>query len=429
MTGFNLHEKSLGSFSSYVHRVANGGDIVVQPRMGFSCPDLMKSGLLNVKQTDATTIGTITLDSFTRQKDYHAVSASLAAGVHLNGYPIVNHGVETTSQIVAVLLDDDFQIQVRHGTSLPDDIFRVMLASGITATEGGPISYCLPYSRTPLSHSVAAWRKSCELLANHPEIVHLESFGGCMLGQLSPPSMLIAVGLLESFLVTCCGIKSLSLSYTQGISFTQDLAALSVLRSLADELLKDIDWHVVVYTYMGLFPETIAGAKQIIADSAKLVKEAGCERLIVKTISESKRLPTINENIQALEHAHRIAKQHTVKQHRYDQEEYQQIYTEVMLIIDCVMNLHTDIGQAILCAFERGYIDIPYCLHQDNQNKVRSSIDYSNGYLRWVDCGDLPFPKTFKLQISQQKDRVDSDEFLGMLKYMRWRYDSHISYK
>ena len=63
------------------------------------------------------------------------------------------------------------------------------MAAGLDATEGGPVSYCLPYSRMPLDASVTALGARCELLAGLREtgaVPHLETFGGCMLGPAVP---------------------------------------------------------------------------------------------------------------------------------------------------------------------------------------------------------------------------------------------------
>ena len=101
------------------------------------------------------------------------------------------------------------------------------------------------------------WRESSEILAAgqaEGKPVHMETFGGCLLGQLCPPSLLVAVSLLEGVFFRTHGLRSISLSYAQQTSPAQDREAVAALRRLADEFLPDVDWHVVIYTYMGLFP-------------------------------------------------------------------------------------------------------------------------------------------------------------------------------
>src|SRR5581483_6686062 len=145
-------------------------------------------------------------------------------------------------------------------------IFGALIAAWLDATEGGPVSYCLPYSRMPLDASVQNWARACELLAGLRETgaePHLETFGGCMLGQLCPPSLLIAMSVLECLFFRQHGLRSVSLSYAQQTSAEQDIEAVLALRRLAGEWLPGIDWHIVIYAYMGVYPRTPDGASRL----------------------------------------------------------------------------------------------------------------------------------------------------------------------
>lgn len=75
-----------------------------------------------------------------------------------------------------------------------------------------------------------------------------------MLGQLCPPSLLVALSVLEGVFFRQHGLRSVSLSYAQQTHHDQDVEALLALRTLAGEHLAGMDWHVVLYTYMGVFP-------------------------------------------------------------------------------------------------------------------------------------------------------------------------------
>src|SRR5207253_1140899 len=59
-------------FGEFVARAQARGALVVQPRMGFSDPALMRAGLSATKAAAATTVGTLTLDSYTRVGDDEA---------------------------------------------------------------------------------------------------------------------------------------------------------------------------------------------------------------------------------------------------------------------------------------------------------------------------------------------------------------------
>lgn len=410
----------LYSFATYIENCRQLNKLVVQPRMGFGSVNDMFNGLQAVKLAKAATIGTITLDSYTRVNQYDKAQIALDTRSNLNGYPIVNHGATVTKNMISKLINDDFIVQVRHGTALPFKVFQSIIDSGITATEGGPISYCLPYSRVSLLESIEDWKRSCSLFAaasNEKFPNHIESFAGCMLGQLCPPSLLIALDILECLFFKQNGIKSVSLSYAQGTNSIQDIAALAVLRRLAHEYLKDINWHTVVYTYMGVFPLTASGSHDLIAESARIAKISGCERLIVKTKVEAYRIPTIEENIEALEFANISTQNLDEYRYQLDESESVIIYDEARSIIEAVISLHDSLGIAFVKAFECGILDVPYCLHHENLRKTRTYID-DNGYLKWANTGNLPFARSFYPQL-----KMSSSELLRMLSYTRNKYD------
>jgi methylaspartate mutase epsilon subunit len=148
------------AFGAFVARAHAERRLVVQPRMGMADPREMRAGLLAVKGAAAASVGTITLDSYTRCGDHDAARRALAGAGRLNGYPIVAHGPRTTARMLDAVRGPAFPVQVRHGSPAPLRIFEALADCGLDATEGGPVSYCLPYSRRPLREAVDAWRPS-----------------------------------------------------------------------------------------------------------------------------------------------------------------------------------------------------------------------------------------------------------------------------
>jgi methylaspartate mutase epsilon subunit len=262
--------------------------------------------------------------------------------------------------------------------------------AGLHATEGGPVSYCLPYSRAPLQSSVDSWVRSCELLAElrgHGGDPHLETFGGCMMGQLCPPSLLVAMSVLESLFFRQHGIHSLSLSYAQQTHPDQDAEAVRALQRLAAERMPDVDSHVVIYAYMGVYPRTPRGARALLVEAARLAVRSGAARLVVKTDAEAYRIATIADNVRALE----VAGAAAADERRTSATTAIQdtgIHAEASALIDAVLDLGPDLGKALTQAYQRGYLDVPYCLHPDNAGRSRSYLD-STGRLQWSDLGSM----------------------------------------
>ncbi|MGW1056103.1 methylaspartate mutase [Streptomyces sp. NPDC002521] len=406
-------------FGEFVRGRAADGTLVVQPRMGFGSPERMRAGLLATRAAAAVTVGTLTLDSYTRLGDHAALAVVLARGGPLNGYPLVAYGTEITAGVLDGVHGPDFPVQVRHGSAAPQDIFTALVAARLNATEGGPVSYCLPYGRTPLTESVRNWRECVQRFAALREQgmePHLETFGGALLGQLCPPSLLVAVSVLEALFFRQSGVRSISVSYAQQTDPEQDLEAVAALRRLCADLLPEPTWHVVVYAYMGLYPTSRSGAYRLLEEAVRLAVRSGAERLIVKTVAESRRIPTIQENVEALEFAAEAAALHCREPVGPGDS---QTYAEAAALVDAVLNLHPDIGTALLTAFARGYLDVPYCVHPDNQGRTRSYID-GDGRLRWADPGALPLGR---LVPSGRTRHVTSTNLQSDLQHMRRKFD------
>lgn len=409
------------NFGEFVARRHAEGALVVQPRMGLADPAAMRAGLLATKHADAVTVGTLTLDSYTRLGDRESAERALRDGIGLNGYPITVHPAEATRAMIDGVVGEDFPIQVRHGSARPYDIFRSLIDAGLHATEGGPVSYCLPYGRVPLDESVRNWSAACELIAGLRETgvePHLESFGGCLMGQLCPPSLLVAVGVLEALFFRAHGVRSVSVSYAQQTNMAQDQEAIAALRRLCAELLPDVSWHVVVYAYMGLYPRTPDGARALLAGAVKLAVSTGSARLIIKTVAEAVRIPTVEESVDALEFAAATARTAPAgAAPPADGEVYQEAYA----MVDAVLNDGPDLGRALATAFRRGLLDVPYCVHPDNAGRTRSYID-ADGRLRWSELGALPLAGLAERGPGER--RVGSAELMAALSYVRRSYDA-----
>jgi methylaspartate mutase epsilon subunit len=407
------------SFGEVVAGHQARGELVVQPRMGFADPAVMRAGLLATRRVGAATVGTVTLDSYTRVGDEAAVRHALRTGADLNGYPIVAHDRRTTTAMLAGVATPEFPVQVRHGSADPRAIVRAMLECGLHATEGGPVSYCLPYSRTPLSTAVEHWRQACRTLAEAAGSgvePHLETFGGCLMGQLCPPALLVAISVLEGMFFAQCGLRSISFSYAQQTSPAQDEEAVAALHRLIARHLPGIRGHVVIYTYMGVYPRTPGGAGALLAESARLAARTGAARLIVKTEAEAHRIPAVAENVAALELAAAAARGVEPAGPVADTG----IHAQAAALVDAVLDLDDDLGKALIAAFATGRLDVPFCLHPDNAGAARGRVG-PDGALEWARIGALPIAHLVDVPAARP---MTSADLLGALRFVAGRYDT-----
>ncbi|MEV1063144.1 hypothetical protein [Streptomyces sp. NPDC050263] len=181
---------------------------------------------------------------------------------------------------------------------------------------------------------------------------------------------------------------------------------------------------MVVYAYMGLYPQTHDGSYRLLGQAAELAVRGGAQRLIVKTASESQRIPTIEANVRALEYAAWAARAEPAADAGADDPAGSVILEEASALVGAVLNLDPDVGRALLLAFRKGYLDIPYCLHPDNKGRTRSYID-TDGRLCWEATGDLPFEAPPRLR----SRRFSSADLLADLSYVRRKFDDPVSLK
>ena len=413
-----------GGFDAYMRAAARTGRLVVQPRMGFSRVAAMREGLRSVKAAlgAAPRIGTVTIDAYTRVNQVDRATAALHQDRDLNGFPIVSHGPQVTTRMLDRLRDASFPVQVRHGSAFPLHVFQAAAAAGFDAIEGGPVSYNLPYSRAALGDTVIAWEEATRFWADRGQhtgyAAHLETFAGCMFGQLCPPSLLVALSVLEGLFFVEHGIESLSLSLAQGTNDAQDVGALLALSYLAAAYFPRASWHIVYYTFMGLFPQTSTGAEAIIRDSARIAVQGGAHRLIVKTVAESRGIPTIAQNVDALRLA-REAADSTDGLPDGDAARWSLVVMEeAERLIAATLALDRKVGKAFVRAFANGTLDVPYCPHPANRNAARTAVDPDTGALVWASPGAMP------LGLSRAATApLTSRQFHAMLDLNRRRYD------
>jgi methylaspartate mutase epsilon subunit len=88
-------------------------------------------------------------------------------------------------------------------------------------------------------------------------------------------------------------------------------------------------------------------------------------------------------------------------------------------LVDRVLEESERSGEAIRCAFRKGLLDVPYCLHPDNRNRARSCLG-SDGRLRWADPGRMAIDRTYCCSASTE---MTAAELLASLAYNRDRFD------
>jgi len=345
------------------------------------------------------------VDSLTRNNRYadaaEAIEVSARTGrAVLNGFPVVNHGVDGLRRVVA---ETRVPLQTRHSTRDPRLLAEITYAGGATAFEGGAICYNIPYYKDyPLRQALATWKYVDRLTGIYYErfgIVLDREYFGTLTATLMPPSIAIASDIVEAVLSAQQGVKCVSLAYAEQGNRVQDVAAIRTMAALGHEILGglgfgDVSVHTVFHQYMAAFPQSEQRSEELIFASAVTAGLAGATRIITKTPAESRKIPTVEDNLRGMELTRMglaAARHHRVPEAEVA-EESRILRLEVQAIFDSLMDAgHGDLEAGVVRGFDLGLLDIPFAPSVYNRGEVQTARDLT-GAVRYLDPGNLRFP-------------------------------------
>ncbi len=391
-------------FSTKLHEAIDKNITLIQPRAGVALPE-EHTALLQFLETEGEAdLLPTTVDSYTRLNRYKEAETGIAKSREtgrsmLNGFPIVNYGVDICRQVTSSLKKP---VQVRHGTPDARLLTEISVAGGFTSYEGGGISYNIPYSKAhSLEKTIAHWQYTDRLIGMYEEAgisINREPFGP-LTGTLIPPSISNSVAVIESLLAATQGVKDITVGYGQCGNLIQDVAAINALNTVTREYLDkfgfaDVRISTVFHQWMGGFPQDEAKAFGVISWGAAAAVLAKATKVIVKTPHEAMGVPTKEANAAGL----RATKQVVSMLKDQDFRHIPAVIAETDIIIremHCILDKVEELGKGdyavgSIAAFEAGVIDIPFAPSRYNAGKVLPARDNS-GAVRFLDYGNLPF--------------------------------------
>lgn len=390
-------------FDEKLQKADKAGVTLIQPRAGVALYDEHIKLLQFLEREGEADLLPSTVDSYTRLNRYNEAQVGIEKSKEsgrsmLNGFPIVNYGVEICRTVTSSLRNP---VQVRHGTPDARLLTEISIAGGFTSYEGGGISYNIPYSKDhSLAKTIRYWQytdRLCGMYAEAGVDINREPFGP-LTGTLIPPCISNSVAIIEALLAATQGVKDLTVGYGQCGNLIQDVAAIRALKKQTNEYLAkygfgDTKVTTVFHQWMGGFPQDEAKAFGVISWGSAAAALAKATKVIVKTPHEAMGVPTMEANAAGL----RATKQ--VISMLRDQDftnipavvaEAEIIEAEVNQILDKVFELgNGDLAQGVIAAFESGVLDIPFAPSKYNAGKVMPARD-NNGAVRIMDSGNLP---------------------------------------
>ncbi len=403
-----------------LRRARDSGRVAIQPRCGVGDHLQMKALLVRLEEQAAPDILTLTIDSHTRLRRFEQAMRSL--NLHpgdLNGYPLVTHGWQRGRELNEAVTAP---LEIRHGSPDARILFDVAIAAGITSFEGGGISYNLPYAKAhPLGESLRAWQavdRRCGALAEMGVVIDRELFG-TLTAVLMPPSISLAISVLEAVLAARAGVRCISVAYPQGGHLVQDIAALRAIPVLAERYLPGhVAVHAVFHEFMGVFPRLREHAEDLIFYGALAARLGGASKVVTKTYQEAFGIPDVQANADGLRLADRANSPLfdfiSVDDARV-RDERDWILSEVDDLVGPVLGRAGDTVPAIVDAFAAGTLDIPFSASRQAKSAVVPKRD-QEGAIRYLSAGSLPLsPRNRHRHRDLLRDAAGSGAQIGTL--------------
>lgn len=388
-----------------LRRADRRGRPVIQPRCGVGDHAEMCELLRLLDRHARPEILTVTIDSFTRLKQFRSAQQALARNpADLNGYPLVTHGWQRGRELIDSV---PVPIEIRHGSPDPRELFAVSLAAGFTSFEGGGVAYNLPYSKdVPLTLSMQAWHqvdRLCGELADVGVVVDRELFG-TLTAVLLPPSISLTVSMLEAISASRDGVRCLSVAYPQSGEIHQDIAALRSIRVLAERFLpSSVEVFPTLHEFMGVFPHDAEVADALILLGGLTGRLGGASKIISKTHQEARGIPDVHANIVGIRTTAlgctELLDFVQVDEAAIEEEMYW-LQREVIELVEPVL-AERDLLTAIPRAFADGRLDVPFSASKYAKAEVVPKRD-ATGAIRYLYTGGLPFSRQSRLHNDQR---------------------------
>ncbi|MFC4246174.1 methylaspartate mutase subunit E [Natribaculum luteum] len=421
------YHESLPAEKRFAEVLESADKPLLQPRAGVPRLDDQIELLEYLHGEGEADLLPTTIDSYTRDNEYGKAQEGLEKAREtgedtLNGFPAVNHGVDGCRNLIEAI---DAPIEVRHGTPDARLLAAITFAGGFQSFEGGPISYNIPYTKEHgLAETIEHWQFVDRLAGAYTERgvrINREPFGP-LTGTLVPPSIAIAIGIVEGQLAATQGVRSVTLGYGQVGNVVQDVAALRALKKLGNEYLPD-DVYVttVFHEWMGGFPPDEARANGVISLGGMTAAIAQPDKVITKSPQEFQGVPTKEANAAGLRTTRQIIDMAIEQNIDIDgiDEEQELIERETHCLMDTILKHGDgDVAWGTIKAFESGALDVPFAPSDSAAGAVLPARD-DDGRVRIFEWADLEMDDDIKeihrARLSQRAETEGRQESFRMV--------------
>ncbi len=389
-----------------MRQAAAEGRCLTQPRGGFGTLEMQLELMRTLDKEGLADVVPTTTDSYTRNERFAQAQKGIEESHKLgrsmlNGLPIVNYGVKACRQLVEAI---DKPAIVLSGTAMPKLTSEIGVAAGYSGYLGSGIAYTVSYTKdVSIEDGIRNYQYLDRLVALYQDRgveLHRRQ-PGFLTGTNIPPSIAIAVCVLDALLAAAQGVRNYGLELGQSLHLVQDAAALRVCGELCQEYLAcrghtELFTPVISLHWMGAWPHDEAQCAALVSYGGTLAAIGGAVSVTTKSTHEAFGIPTPTANAEGLRMTRMAI--YLARHTRLDglpdfEREKELIRREVRAIVDKVLEMGDgDAAIGTVRALQAGVLDIPWSPNREVQSRVLPARDV-DGYLRIYDPGAMPIPK------------------------------------
>jgi len=379
---------------------------LTQPRGGFGTFALHRELMVALDKDGYADIVPTTTDSYTRNEQWDLAQGGIeeserAGRSMLNGYPMVNYGVDRARELIAAI---DKPAIMLTGTTMPKLTSEIAFAGGYSGYLGSGIAYTTSYIKElSIEDGIRNYQyldRLAAMYAEHGVDLHRRQ-PSFLTGTNIPPSIAIAISVLDCLLAAAQGVRNYGLEMGETMHLVQDAAAVAVCDAMCQEYLarkgyRDIFTSVTLLHWMGAWPQDEAQAAALISYGGTLAAVSGAASVTTKSTHEAFGIPTPKANAEGLRTTRMaiyLARNIRLDGMKAYEDEKTLIAREVRAIVDKVLEMGDgDAAIGSVRAFDAGVLDVPWSPNRHCKSRVLPARDV-DGMLRILDPGLMPFPR------------------------------------
>jgi len=387
------------------------GKFILIPQFGRALTEYMIEGITYVEsETSLVPDGAWNLysDSYTRKKEFRKAAAGIERSRKegmsmLNGWPIVNFGVEEARKITQasklplhfVTCDEDARLAS-----------EIALAAGWTANSVTSLQECISHSTTiTLADEIRLMQYDARLAALYADGgVPQCPWNTSHLTGYDSPGYHTFVHVTEAVLAAEQGVKCQFLSHGVSMNLLQDIAMIRVSEKLCYEYCARMGYQGVefiagVFPFLGAWPPRDDESNAMIAWNAAIPVLGGFPGMILKCQDEAFATPTkegMARSVRLARHMLTLMGSQRMPDSEALRLEEAMIELEVRTLLEKCLGIGDgDMAVGLCKGVAAGWIDTMVTPWRHNPGKVLLVRD-AQGAVRYLDTGNIPMPAQVK---------------------------------